>query len=87
MSLYIEAKELEALRRRYPQGTRIRLEHMEGEPQMPAGLKGCVSFVDDSGQIHVDWENGSSLALNRDVDRFQKESGPERCKHREAPSR
>lgn len=87
MSFNIEPNKLEALRKRYPQGTCIRLEEMEGEPQMLPGLKGRVDFVDDSGQIHVKWENGSSLALNMEADRFHKESGPEKHRHREETSR
>lgn len=45
---------------------------MYGEQQMPKGLKGIVDMVDDIGQIHVNWENGSSLALNVEVDSFRK---------------
>lgn len=66
----------EQLRRKYPKGTKVVLEHMEGEPQMKEGLVGKVKFVDDIGQIHVSWENGSSLALNVDVDRFQAKREP-----------
>jgi len=36
------------------------------------GLKGTVTHVDDAGQIHMRWENGSSLALNVEVDTFKK---------------
>ena len=43
---------------------------MEGEADMPSGLAGTVQFVDDIGQIHVQWENGRSLALNAETDRF-----------------
>ena len=35
-------------------------------------LKGTVKFVDDAGQVHMSWENGSSLALNIDEDTFEK---------------
>lgn len=45
---------------------------MYGEPKMPKGIKGIVDEVDDIGQIHVKWENGSSLALNVEVDSFRK---------------
>ena len=62
-----DVKEIE---RTYPAGTRIFLEEMAGENQMPYGLKGTVTIVDGRGQIHVNWENGSSLALNVDVDKF-----------------
>lgn len=54
---------VEKLREMYPQGTKVKLVHMEGEPNMPSGLIGTVQHVDDAGQIHVSWENGSSLAL------------------------
>ncbi len=61
----------EKLRRRYPAGSEITLEYMEGQPQMHKGLKGKVTFIDDIGQIHVDWENGSTLELNPELDKFQ----------------
>lgn len=51
--------------------TKIKLICMRDEPQMPFGLLGTVEFVDDSNQIHVKWENGSSLALIPKVDKFE----------------
>lgn len=60
------------IREKYPEGTVIELEYMAGEPQMPEGLRGRVDHVDDSGQIHVRWDNGSSLALHEDEDSFRK---------------
>ena len=38
----------------------------------PSGTVGEVMFVDDIGQIHVKWENGSSLALNVKLDSFSR---------------
>lgn len=38
---------------------------------MPDGLEGKVKMVDDAGQIHVAWSNGSSLALNTEKDYFE----------------
>ena len=64
-------EKIERIKNRYPKGTQIELTSMKGEPQMPVGLKGVVDMVDDIGQIHVDWENGSSLALNVDEDSFR----------------
>lgn len=63
---------VEKLREMYPEGTKIILQEMQGESQMPYGLKGTVTFVDDAGQIHMRWENRSSLALDVEVDTFQK---------------
>ena len=66
------------IRELYPAGTQIVLEEMSGESQMPYGLKGTVDFVDDMGQIHMNWENGSSLALNVEEDSFEKVEVPEK---------
>lgn len=66
------------IRELYPAGTQIVLEEMSGESQMPYGLKGTVDFVDDIGQIHMNWENGSSLALNVEEDSFEKVEVPEK---------
>ncbi len=35
------------------------------------GVEGVVKSVDGIGQIHVKWDNGSSLALNSQVDEFE----------------
>lgn len=63
---------VEKIRERYPKGTKIILYSMQGEPQMKKGLKGTVDHVDDIGQIHVVWENGSSLALIVGLDKFER---------------
>ena len=58
------------LEKKYNMGSIVVLNHMEGEPQMPIGLKGVITHIDDIGQIHVRWENGSSLALDPSLDSF-----------------
>lgn len=63
---------VKAIKRDYPFKTKVRLIHMDGEPQMPKGLLGVVELVDDIGQIHVMWENGSSLSLTAYLDKFIK---------------
>ena len=62
--------QIDQIRAMHPAGARVRLIYMHGEPQMPAGLEGTVESVDDAGQIHVRWDNGSGLALNIGPDRF-----------------
>ena len=64
MNLSIKKEELEALREKYPPGCRVELVKMD-DPyrEMPPGMQGVVTGVDDSGSIHVDWQNGSSLAV------------------------
>ena len=65
-------QELEALREKYPAGTRIRLIAMTDDPHpSPAGTIGTVVFVDDAGNVHTNLHNGRSLALIEGVDEFR----------------
>ena len=59
-------------------GMRILLHEMRGEPRMYDGLEGTIESVDDIGQIHVRWDNGSSLALNYEEDSFELTDAPNR---------
>jgi hypothetical protein len=45
---------------------------MDGEPQMPCGLRGTAQFVDDAGQIGMLWDNGSNLSLVPEADSYRK---------------
>ncbi len=63
--------EIERIKEEYPPGSYVKLIEMKGEPQMVYGLKGTVMAIDDIGQIHVNWENGSTLALTEE-DIFEK---------------
>ena len=64
--------EVELLKKLYPKGCRIKLIYMNDPYALPSGLKGNVDFIDDMGQIHMKWDNGSSLALIHGVDKFEK---------------
>lgn len=71
-------RQAEGLRSMYPPGTRVECLCMNDPfAPVPSGTKGSVMFVDDIAQIHVNWDNGSSLALNRDEDSFRKLSSEE----------
>jgi hypothetical protein len=64
-------KQLETLRKQYPAGTKVRLISMTDEPYpVSSGTVGEVTHVDDIGNVHVRWQNGSSLALIPEADRF-----------------
>lgn len=56
-----EAGHIEALRRRFPQGTRVVLVKMDDRAAPPEGTCGTVISVDDLGTVHVAWDDGSTL--------------------------
>ena len=68
--------EVEMIKEKFQPGIRILLHEMKGEPQMYDGLEGTINHVDDIGQIHVHWDNGSSLALNYEEDSFEVTDAP-----------
>ena len=52
---------VERIRREYPAGTRVERVRMEDVQAPPAGTKGTVKGVDDTGLRRQCWENGSGL--------------------------
>ena len=64
-------KELEMLRAKYPKGTKIRLIHMNDPQPVPSGTIGEVALIDDAGNIHMNWQNGRSLAIIEGIDDFE----------------
>lgn len=60
---------VERLRKQYPAGTKVELVEMNDPYRhMPPGLKGIVKSVDDACSVHINWENGSTLAAIHGVD-------------------
>ena len=64
-------KELTALREKYPTGTIVKLISMNDVQAPPIGTIGEVTLIDDMGSVHVNWQNGSTLALIPDVDSWE----------------
>lgn len=63
-------EEILGIKEVFKEGMGVYLYEMQGEPNM-FDLKGKVLYVDDIGQVHVRWENGSSLALNVNCDSYK----------------
>lgn len=63
-------KKVELLRQRYPEGTRICLDHMEDICPVESGTKGTIIGIDDIGSVMVKWDNGRILNLLPYEDKF-----------------
>lgn len=59
----ISKEALQALRGRFPRGTRVELVKMDDPQAPPIGTKGTVLGVDDIGSIMVSWDSGGSLSV------------------------
>lgn len=54
-------EQIETRRKAYPPGTRVELVIMNDPQAPPAGTKGTVLGVDDTGSLLMRWDNGSGL--------------------------
>ena len=59
----ISKEAIQALRERFPKGTRVELLKMDDPQAPPVGTKGTVRGVDDIGSIMVAWDNGCGLSV------------------------
>ena len=74
----IRKEALEALRKNYPKGARVKLVHMDDpyNTRLVPGSLGTVNHVDDMGTIHISWDCGSSLGAVYGEDIVAKVSEP-----------
>lgn len=52
-------------------GKRILMIQMMDTQAVPNGTMGTITHVDGIGQIHVKWDNGSSLAVVPEEDIYE----------------
>ena len=64
----ISQERINSLREIYPRGTRVKLLQMDDVKAPPVGTTGTVFWVDDTGNILVDWDNGSCLNIVYGID-------------------
>ena len=62
---------VQSIKKRYPVGTRIKLDFMNDSQAVPSGTLGTVAYVDDMGKLHMKWDNGRSLGLVVGEDSFE----------------
>ena len=64
---------VEAIRKEYPGGTRVRLVSMiDPYSRISPGEIGTVDIVDDVGTIHVAWDCGEHLGIAYGEDKCEK---------------
>lgn len=61
--MFPNIKIVEAIRKEYPAGTRVRLVKMDDIQAPPLGTEGTVVGVDDTGSLLMHWDNGSHLNI------------------------
>ena len=75
---------VEKLKKECVPGTRVRCKYMDDPYHpIPINMEGTVEKVDDSGTVHVKWDNGSFLGLIPDVDEFEKVDKKNKRKQKE----
>lgn len=74
---------IEFYKEHYPRGTRVQLDSMGNDPNpVPNGTKGTVVAVDDMGTVHVNFDNGRSLGICPEVDKFTRSRSRPRFRNR-----
>ena len=59
------------LKEKFPKNTRLKLISMDDIQAPSSGTFGTVLGVDDIGMILVKWDNGSTLSLIPEEDKFK----------------
>ena len=71
--LHMRPEMLKRIREKYPVGCTVEIIEMcDPYRDMPAGLRGTVTHVDDTGTVFADWENGSTLGAVFGEDRIRR---------------
>ena len=72
-NLHMRPEALKRIREQYPIGCTVEIIEMcDPYRDMPAGLRGTVTHVDDTGTVFADWENGSTLGAVFGEDRIRR---------------
>ena len=75
-------------KKQYPAGCRVELHRMEDPwSPVPSGTKGTVLCVDDAGQLHMQWDNGRTMALVPGADSFSRIDAPAKKRERSGDAR
>lgn len=68
-----EYEKVQEAKNMYPAGTRVMAFHMCDMKAPPIGTWGTVTYVDDIGTVHVNWDDGSTYDVVYGYDSVIKE--------------
>jgi hypothetical protein len=73
MNNFPSRETVERIRIQYVRGSRVELVNMDDPyTKLKPGDQGTVNFVDDTGTVFVNWDNGSTLGVVYGVDSIKK---------------
>jgi hypothetical protein len=73
MNNFPSRETVERIRKQYVRGSRVELVNMDDPyTKLKPGDQGTVNFVDDTGTVFVNWDNGSTLGVVYGVDSIKK---------------
>lgn len=73
MNNFPSRETVERIRKQYVRGSRVELVNMDDPyTKLKPGDQGTVNFVDDTGTVFVNWDNGSTLGVVYGVDSITK---------------
>ena len=66
-------KDVLKLQQRYLPGTRVQLSSLDSaNNDLHIGDKGTIKFVDDSGKIIIEWDNGINATIDTQKDNIKR---------------
>lgn len=68
--MFLNKEIVESKRNAYPNGTRVALVSMHAFGAPKKGTAGTVDYVDDMGNVIVNWDDGKHMAVLDGIDRL-----------------
>jgi len=73
-------EQVELVRQNYPKSTRIEVTHIDDPySKLTAGSRGSVKFIDNTGSLFCDFDNGEHIGLLYGIDEYRKMSTKDDC--------